>query len=88
MWGTRYLGLGRAERSTGPPQDHPEVRKRREPGPGGTKDGDGDSTSLLEVPPDGKGEGEEGGRRTSPLASFSFPRPSGAPSAPIGGSQL
>ena len=45
------------ERSTKPPQGNPEVRKRREPGPGGTRDGGGDLEeipSLLEAPPEGE----------------------------------
>ena len=50
------------ERSTRPPQGNPEVRKRREPGLGGSRDGGGDLEeipSLLEAPP----EGEERERR-------------------------
>ena len=45
------------EWSTRPPQGNPEVRKRREPGPGGTRDGDGgleEIPSSLEAPPEGE----------------------------------
>lgn len=76
------------ERSTRPPQGNPEVRKRREPGLGGSKDGGGDLEeipSLLEAPP----EGEERERKAvSREASSPALWPLAPPGAPTGWSQL
>ena len=67
------------EWSTRPPQGNPEVRKRREPGPGGTRDGDGgleEIPSLLEAPPEGEERerrGREGSQQRSKLSQLLLP---------------
>lgn len=90
VWGTRYLGLGRVERSTRPPQGNPEVRKRREPGLGGSKDGGGDLEeipSLLEAPPEGEEREREAVSREASLLlpGLQLPQcPTGASYEPVG----